>query len=299
MTPPPSFPVELSKTFKRSDLPLFDGFMKKLEETPMEMSSTLTVGGSVDSKKIQPRWIVPHAHRLFFAFSKETFRCPEWPVPRGVGNGSLVLFFPVEKPEWKNSNSELHIKFSHYEVKVKKTQIEILNLVEHKRPYSVEQNLSHDGIKARVREVKREKQRQTLGFLRGLIGQYGGKSDCQILKELVDIKYFDDRMIPLTPLGQTWFKKDIKRAYPDEHNVEPLTWDAAENLVSNMTLRDYAPAIADEQRVMNERLSAIESKLSSFSSERRREVLVKPAPDASEREWARYWVDRAFSGVRF
>lgn len=244
-TLPPLFPVELSKQINRSQLPKFDAKMRELEETPHETQPNHMLGGVPGYKKSKPRFVQPHNCRLYFEFNKESFHFTETAENQGLETKGVGLLFPVEVKAI-NNGSELKIVFADFQVKVKKKQIEVTNYFEHKRLYEVEEGLTRAGLFAKVADIQEKKLKQSVNFLRMFITKYGGKSDYRVLKDTTEIKFFDDNIIPLTPLGSVWHHPRIKKVYPHAHVVEAKDWEAGANVLVNMALWDFAPAIAQE-----------------------------------------------------
>lgn len=253
-TPTPLFPVELNFSKERKNMPSFDAKMKELEKIPQEKQKNHMVGGGVGLKKNLIRYVQPHNCRLYFKFSRELFHFEMVTKNQPLEINPVVGIFPVEKPKYINNGAELQIKFKDFEVKIKKQQIEIFNKFEHKRLYVIDAGLSIEEIRARHDAIKAEKRRQSIGFLRQFISTFGGKSDFLILNEVVEVKHFDENLIPLTPKGTSWFSAPIKKVYPDDHVVEANSWENSEHLLINMALRDFAPLIADGLQEIKDRL---------------------------------------------
>lgn len=246
-TPPPLFPVELSQednkalkdAVERISAPIFSKALEEMKKTP------LVAGGSGVSKG-RVIYLQPHNYRRYFDFDKSTFQFFLEDNPE-IGNEGQGFLFPLEARPINNGH-EFYFKFKDYEIKVKKRQIEILNLVEHKKVFSVDTSLSIDEQRRKVFNMEAEKTRQCLGFLRAFIGKYGGKSKGQLMGisgKPVEIKLFDERVAALLPLKQRWHQEVGKKDYK-EKTFEYYDSFYVANTLRNLAINDVAPAIAAE-----------------------------------------------------
>jgi len=283
----PSFPLENDSVNMGCPPALTGPFVREKGKNP---GGTQGVGWVGRVKEHEFAYIQPHNYRLLFSFFKETFSFfnDEKPMERSQPLGLLFpvekgLLFPVED-KVINHGSELFIRFSDFSVRVKKSTIEVVNNVEHKRIYAINKSGSIDDVKRQVEKVKLEKESQTLGFLRGFVSKYGGKTDFKIIKrgdflQNCDVSHWDKRLNALLPFGKTWSCDVAKKVYPFEKKVESFGLDYNANLIRNLMILDIAPFIAEELKLIKERLPIGVL------------PLVCPDNNAPWSEWSKYFFD--------
>lgn len=258
-TPTPSFPVENSEALDKAILdevsritaPVFSKVLQEAKQNHMMV-------GGVGSRRARFVYLQPHNYRLYFDFDASGFVFDEdvssFSKPP-VGNRPRGFLFPVERKVI--NQSEHFIRFENFTIRVKKRQVEVLNLFEHKKLYAVDLDKPTD---AQIFEIASIKNRQCLGFLRGFIGQYGGKSSGKVLRASLEIKHFDERLEPLLPERARWNNEAMKKVY-NERVVETKDWLFTSNLLKNQALQDLTPVLADELKAIKERLPKPEPEL--------------------------------------
>lgn len=208
-------------------------FEKALQET----KKNRTLVGS--QKKISNIYSLysPHNYRLYFDFKKEDFHPlrPSKPTYKTDG-GRLGL---KNSKEWVTKEQILGCNLI-----VKKTQIQINNLIEPKRWHLI---LMGDIAKRKqqVMEIHQKKINQGIRALKSFLEAYGGKSEFKLLRVWCEEKIMQDKPIDKLPLNMFFKAQNVKKDY-NEPNIEyfgdPV---GAANYFSNRGIEDIAPRISD------------------------------------------------------
>ena len=218
------------------------------EEAAQEVSKNrLSVGQQTLSNK-KKCYYQPHNYRLYFDFNKETFS-PE-PIYENRYKELKQLKTLVFIYNILNSNEHQYKNFIGCTIWVKKTQIEITNLIDHKKWYVVNIG-TREEVRNQVFDICNEKDEQCKNVLRKFISLFGGSSNFNILNRMFDHKVMDSNIRKKIPKHMKFRTEVVKKLY-NEHNVEYSDPVSAANYMHNMGIEELAPEIHNDLIVIKE-----------------------------------------------
>ncbi len=208
-------------------------FEKVLKETNKNRTS---VGSKKEISNIYSLYN-PHNYRLYFDFEKTDFHPlrPSEPIYKTDG-GRLGL---KNSREWVTKE-----KIQGCDLIVKKTQIQINNLIEPKRWYLILMG-DIDKRKQQVMEIHQKKIDEGICALKSFLRVYGGVSKLKLLRIWCEEKIQGDKSIDKLPINMFFNTKNVKKAYGEkviEYFGDPV---GAANYFSNEGIQDISPKIAN------------------------------------------------------
>lgn len=186
----------------------------------------------------QPKHVYfnPHNYRLYLNFDRTTLNIPE----PGVNPWSLKTV---------NSTELLVTNYKGCNLRVKKSQIEITNLID-ERWYIID--VSKEGIiQAQYEKIINEKDAQAIQVLKEFMLEFGGNSDCKILRHVSENKNMGEEMIDKLPKEMTFRNDAVKKVYM-ESNVEFSSPVLSSNYFRNRAIEAIAPEILDSLNALGE-----------------------------------------------
>jgi len=208
-------------------------FEKVLQETN---KNRISVGSKKTISNVYSLYN-PHNYRLYFDFEKTDFHPlrPSEPTYKTDG-GRLGL---------KNSNEWVTKEYiGGCDLIVKKTQIQINNLIEPKRWYLILMG-DIDKRKQQVMEIHQKKINEGICALKSFLRVYGGDSKYKLLRIWCEEKIQGDKSIDKLPIKMFFNTKNVKKAYGEkviEYFGDPV---GAANYFSNEGIQDISPKIAE------------------------------------------------------
>lgn len=204
-------------------------FEKVAHETPKNRVSV--GGGRSDKNKIA--LYSPHFYRLYIDFSKKTFN------PNPLIKTDLKRSVDVTYKS-KNHNSEhQYSNFMGCRITVKKTQIEIQNMIEHKRNYVLDLG---ESARSEAIEILKKKDQECLNALKEFIKIFGGSSEFKILNRKGEHKVWGTSGINTIPMKTTFHNDIVKKVY-NERNAEYMDPVFAVNHLVNSGVIEVVPSI--------------------------------------------------------
>ena len=179
----------------------------------------------------------PHNYRLYFDFERIDFHPlrPSEPTYKKDG-GRLNL---RNSTEWETKEKILGCKLI-----VKKTQIQINNLIDPKRWHLILMG-DIDKRKQQIKDIHEKKIKEAIQALKSFLRAYGGRSKFKLLRIWCEEKIEHDKPIDKLPIDMFFTSKNVKKAYGEkviEYFGDPIQ---ASNYFSNRGIEDIAPKIAD------------------------------------------------------
>jgi len=207
------------------------------EKTLQETKKNRTLVGS--QKKISNIYSLysPHNYRLYFDFEKTNFHPlrPSKPTYK-IDGGRLGL---KNSKEWVTKEQIWGCNLI-----IKKTQVQINNLIEPKRWYLILMG-DIDKRKQQVMEIHQRKINEGIWALKSFLRVYGGVSKFKLLRIWCEEKIMRDKPIDRLPIDMFFKTKNVKKDY-NEPNIEyfgdPV---GAANYFSNRGVEDISPKIAN------------------------------------------------------
>lgn len=234
----PPFPVQPNSDTNADPL---KSYIEKLEkqifgDSPFRQPKNLVVDGSPKNPQDKYCFFNPHNYRLYLAFNRASLKIPE---PR-LNLWSLKTL---------NGNELLVTNYKGCSIRVKKSQIEITNLIDD-RWYRID-ILREDLIEPQFRKIIEDKDNQALAVLKDFIAEFGGESDYKILRHVSENKIMNEEMIDKLPIEMTFRNDAVKKVYM-EKNVEFTSPVLASNYLRNRAIEAIAPEILDSLNALGE-----------------------------------------------
>jgi hypothetical protein len=225
--------MELNQT-KKEDVsnPYMDKLIKKaIGQLPKETDKN---HGSVGSHPKKHCLYNPHDYRLYFKYDKSTMVIPPTMVKTMV-----------------NSTETMVRDFQGFQIRVKKTQLELTNL--NKQWYRI--NITEESaIETQFEAIRQSKDQEGIVALKEWIKICGGKTDFDILRRRSEHKIMNEDAIDRLPKNMTFRNDAVKKVYM-EQNVEFSSPILASNYLRNRAIESISPeiigslqAIAEAQR---------------------------------------------------
>lgn len=211
-------------------------FEKVLKETPKNRMSV--GGGSVRPEDVS--LYQPHNYRLYFDFSKSSFAPPNLSKTDPLGSVVTTSF------EYKLKNSSEHYfkNFMDCNITVKKTQIELINKIEHKRWYVIKHGESSE-YTAQVRSIIEKKDKECLKVLKAFIKEFGGVSNFKILNRKSEDKVQLEDSIDKVGVKNHFHSGTCKKVY-NSANIEFNDPVFAVNYFENRAIEKITPEVLSE-----------------------------------------------------
>ncbi|GEM_PF-4874983 len=201
-------------------------------------------------------YIQPHNYRRYFDF--EMPQKPTWVRLVGKIINSKELFFK---------------DFQGCNIKIKKNQIEILNLIEHKKWYAIDIT-NFEFIECQVAEVIAKKEKECIDVLKNFIAESGGKSNFKVLNWHEEIKVMNEDFIDKIPLKMKFRNEVVKKLY-NEKNIEHSDAAFTSTFLKARSLEDVTPPILSELQKINQNIKLMAAGISKKSS--KDTPTIKPA----------------------
>lgn len=203
------------------------------EKVAQEAKKNLLLGGGGRSRAQGLALYSPHNYRLYFDFSKENFNPDALKNPTSQGLGD------VTHKSLNSGHEHQYCGFMGCRVRVKKSQIEIQNMIEHKRTYLIE---SAEKAETQIIDILKKKDHECIEALRQFIQVFGGSSDFRILKRHSEDKVYGTDSINAIPVKEKFHNKIVKKVY-NERNVEYSDPVFAVNHLVNTGVIEVVPSI--------------------------------------------------------
>jgi len=221
--------VSLKEYIDSITTPIFNKALQEIKKNRILVGSKKTISNIYSLYN-------PHNYRLYFDFEKVDFHPlrPSEPTYKTDG-GRLGL---RNSREWTTKEQILGCNLI-----VKKTQVQINNLIEPKRWHLI---LMGDigKRKQQVMEIHQKKINEGISALNAFLRVYGGKSKFKLLRIWCEEKIMRDKPIDRLPIDMFFKAKNVKKDY-QEPNIEyfgdPV---GAANYFSNRGVEDIAPSIS-------------------------------------------------------
>lgn len=210
-------------------------FEKAAQETIINQVSV----GLTNKKQEKFCYYQPHNYRLYFDFSKENFNPKPMSTNQCQDKKRLVTL--VYSHKVKNSKEHEYNNFLGCRIRVKASQVEVTNNLDHKRWYTIKISNKKD-ISKQVTNITNVKDNQCINALKKFIGLHGGSSNFEILNRMSDDKVMDSNIRKKIPKKMKFRTTAVKKLY-NEPNVEYSSPVEAANYMHNMGLEELAPEI--------------------------------------------------------
>ena len=263
-TPPPSFPMELSKSKKeRSSFSNFSYMKPKitgiLGNSPQEDLSNQVLVGESDKKTIVRRAWQPHNYRRYYDWKPDNFNPQNQPPTNppdinqrwyGIGNGFRF------KPQ-NHGKEFLFQNFNACNVLVKKNQVMVLNKV-HEKQWTIIEGKTIEEIDNRIDELTKDLAEHCEATLKYFIQNYGGFSNFSLLKgyAVSEDSIKGDSFIDSIPAHMRIHDTFFKKVYPDKPEIyngeapTPSGKARIKQVIHNSVIHDFAPEIAEQMSVI-------------------------------------------------
>lgn len=233
---------ELKKHIEKLCRPIF-------EKAADENKKTLVSVGPSSLKNEKFTYYQPHNYRLYLDFNKKNFQ-PN-PISTTQSSKEKRLVTLVFKYLTKNYGKEHEYQnFLGCRIRVKKTQVEVTNHIEHKRWYVIK-ILSRKEVFHQVKEITDKKDRECIQALKSFIKLFGGSSKYQVLNRMSDDKVMNDSIKEKIPKKMKFRTSIVKKLY-NEPNIEYNDPVTAANAMHNMGIEELAPEISMELATIKE-----------------------------------------------
>lgn len=217
------------------------GIVKPIfDKVPKETVKTHMMGGGVGVSLPSVALYSPHNYRLYFDFNRANFNPKQYIKPTLGGVGGVTVKGINNNNEWQINN------FNGFNFRVKKEQIEVLNLKEHKKTYSIEIS---EKAESQIIEIIRQKDKECIEVMKEFIKIFGGKSDFKILKRTSENKIWGTDTINALPLKERFHNKILKKVY-NEQNIEFTDPVLAVNHLVNSSVAEVVPSICQTLEIV-------------------------------------------------
>lgn len=222
----------------------------KIARFLQEMRHNHTLVGSSTILEPYIAYYQPHNYRLYFDFSRENFN-PKTTLPEPSKRGMLFQNNTFQE----GNKTEIIFKFENCcTIRVKRSLIEIINMLEHKRYYPIEYN---DKIYDQVQAINEKKDNECLQILKDFIALFGGSSKLIVKNRYVqEHKVEDEASIKKIPLPMKFYTDVVKKEY-NEPNVEFKTSVQAATYLEYRAMERIAPAMKQELTSTKEAIQGI------------------------------------------
>lgn len=174
--------------------------------------------------------VQPHNISAYFDFDKSTFKES---LTRGHG---LV-------GDWRNHNSEFVVNYLDCTIKIKKSQIQIINMINHKTWSMIPLD---ESVEDRTLNLGLVKLKECFFVLEKFISNFGGFSNYNVLKFLIqEFKIESEDFIDLQPMKEKFSNKVVSKYY-NHKEIELSNPLLAVNYISNQALNKNMPSIVKE-----------------------------------------------------
>lgn len=235
-------------------------FEKALKETKNNRMS----GGSGPSELVGIVYYQPHNYKLWFDYSKVSANLP----PDEKTIKSLYTRGRVPSGRvFKLINYGKEISFPDFmgcRIVVHKKTIEIVNKINHKMWHPI-RITDPDLIEARIEEIVVMKDRECREVLKEFIAAFGGSSNFEVVNTHGEHKVAGEDKINLIS-SKLRFHGDVAKKVYGEKNVEFKTAAYASNYLTNRSLENLSPVLAEEMRLIREQLASSKEFVSTIES---------------------------------
>lgn len=200
-------------------------FNKVLQETKKNHTMVARQGSTLKSYCFYQ----PHNHRLYFDFNKLTFKT----IPNHTPYNLRVI----------NKNEYQIYNFENCNIRIKKTQAEIVYNPTEKKLFKIELGIDKD-IKGQITSIVTDIVSQSITALKKFIEIFGGSSEFKLLNVRSEDKIIDEAMINLIPAKMVFYNDIVKKVY-NEKNVEFPNPIQAINYLTNRSIEDITPSIVE------------------------------------------------------
>jgi hypothetical protein len=197
--------------------------------------------GSVPSVDYSYRFYNPHNARFYFDWDSWNFK-------------------PTLGFRTVNSSEKVLSEYFGCRIVVKKSQIEITNLLDKDRRFKIDGSV--DNMRSQVVDAVCVLLNEVIVVLKRFISEFGGCSSCVLLKYWIpDNKILHDKVIDSIPLQVTFRNDVVKKVYNSvPSNVEVSDPANASNMFRNLALWDFAPDIASRLDLLERQFVEFESR---------------------------------------
>ena len=223
-----------------------------------EIRQNHTLVGTTQESQLYIAYYQPHNYRLYFDFSRENFN-PQTTLLDSAKRGMLNTPFTYQI----SNRTEFIFKFEKCcTIRVKRSMIEIINMIEHKRYYPIEWN---DKIYDQIMMITEKKDNECIKILKDFLSVFGGVSRLEIKNRYVqEHKLADESAIAQMPLPMKFYTDIVKKEY-NEPNIEFKTSVQAATYAETRAIERIAPAIKHDldkiSLVLENKLTPIVEKL--------------------------------------
>ena len=235
---------EVKDHISRVVKPIFDRLLQETKKNPM------SVGGSVSpTKKSQTSYCLfsPHNYRLYIDFDKTNFNPKPTPQPRGTPRVVPLFNYKI-----KNKREHDYDNFLGCRIRVKKTQVEVVNKIEMGKQYIIPLGKPNQ-TKVEIYQILLKKDMECKRALDVFIKYFGGSSTHTILNRHSENKITNEYAIDKLPIDQKFHNKIVKKVY-NEKNVEFSDPTYAVTYLTNRAIEDVSPLIANELKLISNTL---------------------------------------------
>lgn len=230
-------------------------FEKALKETPKNRMSV--GGGSVKAKKFSDVSLYqPHNYRLYFDFLRSGFK----PPTHNTTDPSRSVVTTSYEYKVKNSTEHYFKNYHGCNITVKKTQIEIINKLEHKRWYVIKHGEASE-YTAQVRTIIEKKDSECVIVLKKFIAEFGGESNFKVLNRKSEDKVQLEDSVDRVGLKNHFHSGACKKVY-NAANIEFKDPVFAANYFENRAIEKITPEVLVE---LNRLYQLISIKLDGLS----------------------------------
>jgi hypothetical protein len=227
------------KHIKRLVTPIFEDSLKEASKNHM-------VVGSARSDQIKIAFVQPHNYRSYFNYSRVSSLLEGLKDGSGFINteGRSTEGGSVGKVYYKKVNHGKEISFPDFldcRIVVKKSSIEIINKVDHKRWFSV--RMHKDLIEKDMVGIAKGKDAQTLSVLKNFVFFIGGSSDFILRNTIIESKVKGEDSISRIPIDMHFHNEVAKTVYAEKNdpvkNVEFKSMGLASAYLVNRCREDF------------------------------------------------------------
>ena len=201
-----------------------------------EIRKNHTLVGTTQESQLYIAYYQPHNYRLYFDFSRENFN-PQTTLPNQAKRGMLNTSYTTQI----SNRTEYIFKFENCcTIRVKRSIIEIINMINHKRYYPIEWN---DKIYDQIMVITEKKDNECIQILKDFLSLFGGVSRLEIKNRYIqEHKLADEDAISKMPLPMKFYTDIVKKEY-NEPNIEFKTSIHAATYAEKRAIERIAPAI--------------------------------------------------------
>ena len=282
----PNLNKEMSDYVSRITMPIFEEALQETSKKRMSVGRGLVERQDVSLYQ-------PHNYRLYFDFQKAYFSPPK-PVATDALRSVVTTSYEYKL---KNSTEHFFKDFEGCNITVKKSQVEVINKLEHKRWFVIKHGEVSE-YESQIRSILKDKDAECVRALKKFIALFGGVSHFKVLNRRSEDKVKFEDSIDVLKLKSAFHFPTGKKVY-DEPSLEFKDPVFAVTYFENRAIEKIAPDIAmGLQAVLigQDPLKYLKSRVSGVDDIKNYAEIISPLSDFDKNVfWD--WVFDRFGGM--